>query len=448
MLVAMPVTISGKTENGTPFEEKTRTVVVNGTGCKLLAEQTLTIGNQINVVIGNSKRSVFATVAWIGERKGKLTEAGVDFNVPDPTFWGVMFPEDPNSSAANTAATASNNESKAGAESKSPTKTEPRADARPESKPEPKLVPPLVSAPSLTPSSAPSNPAPSSIAPKPAPVAVAPVAVPNPAPTPAKPSAAESPAPVRPAAPSAPLAQAVKSASRTSQANTSGITAVAKPKISQVSPLSPPVVSALTPAMNPPPDPPVSSESSPAKLGPTPVTQGELAPFVPGETVSGGNGEPHVMTVRRPQISISDDGLKSLGGDLLLGMVQHLVREAFQEVLTQVLEDFDRYCTSTIERAKNTALAEMQERIRTAVTDALTPALEAGVAGARTHLDNAARQISMHHAKRLEASMQQALENTEKALETRVSDYDERLASTSQQFCQDLARRLHQSPAA
>jgi hypothetical protein len=436
MLVAMPVTISGQTENGTTFEEKTRTVVVNGTGCKLLAEQALTVGSQINLVIANSKRSAFATVAWIGDRKGKLTEAGVDFNVPDPTFWGVMFPEDPNSSTANAAASANNNELKAAAESKSLARAETNAYARSESRPKPKLVPALVSAAPVAPSSA----APSSAAPKPAPVSAAPI--------PAKPSVAESPAPARPAATLAPLAQAVKSATRTSQANGSGITAIARPKISQVSPQSPPVVSALTPAMNPPPDPPVSSEAAPAKLGPTPVTQGDLAPFVPDETVSDVNGEPQVMTVRRPQISISDDGLKSLGGDLLLGMVQHLVREAFQEVLTQVLEDFDRYCTNTIERAKNAALAEMQERIRTAVTDALTPALEAGVAGARTHLDNAARQISMHHAKRLESSMQQALENTEKALETRVTDYDERLASTSQQFCQDLARRLHQSPAA
>jgi hypothetical protein len=129
-------------------------------------------------------------------------------------------------------------------------------------------------------------------------------------------------------------------------------------------------------------------------------------------------------------------------------MVQHLVREAFQEVLTQVLEDFDSYCTRTIERAKNAALAEMQDRIRTAVTDALTPALEAGVQGARTHLDAAARQISIHHAKRLEASMQQALENTEKALGDRVNDYDQRLANTSEQFCRDLAKRLHQSSAA
>jgi uncharacterized membrane protein YheB (UPF0754 family) len=137
-----------------------------------------------------------------------------------------------------------------------------------------------------------------------------------------------------------------------------------------------------------------------------------------------------------------------MGGEFLLGMVQHLVREAFQEVLTQVLEDFDRYCTNTIERAKNAAITEMQDHVRNAVTEALQPALEASTAGARSHLDNAARQISMHHAERLEASMQQALENTEKALEGRVNDYDERLATTSEQFCQELARRLHQVSAA
>src|SRR5271170_7956464 len=100
MLVAMPVTISGKTESGQPFEEKTRTVVFNGTGCKLVVEQTLNIGDQLNLVIANSKRHASATVAWIGERKGKQLEAGVDFNRPDPTFWGVTFPDDPSASTS------------------------------------------------------------------------------------------------------------------------------------------------------------------------------------------------------------------------------------------------------------------------------------------------------------------------------------------------------------
>jgi hypothetical protein len=246
------------------------------------------------------------------------------------------------------------------------------------------------------------------------------------------------------------MAQAVKSATLaapTNNATNSANAAIAKSKISQVPP-NPHAVSALTPAMNPPPDPSVQSGAAPDKLGPLPVAQGDLAPLSPSAALPEDSGDPKIITIRRPQISISDDGLKSLGGDLLLGMVQHLVREAFQEVLTQVLEDFDSYCTRTIERAKNAALTEMQDRIRTAVTDALTPALEAGVQGARTHLDNAARQISLHHSKKLEASMQQALENTEKALEERVTDYDERLGRSSEHFCRDLAQRLHQLPAA
>src|SRR5262249_47373855 len=73
MLAAVPVVISGKAD-GKPFEEKTRTVVVNGSGCKLVSEQVLAIGDQMNVAMASGKRSVFATVAWIGERKGKLLD--------------------------------------------------------------------------------------------------------------------------------------------------------------------------------------------------------------------------------------------------------------------------------------------------------------------------------------------------------------------------------------
>ena len=406
MLVAMPVVISGKAALGQTFEEKTRTVVVNGTGCKLVTEQQLIVGSQLNVAIANGKRTAFATVAWLGERKGKLLEVGVDFNAPDPTFWGVMFPDEPTASGAATPG----NDAKPALEI-----------PKPEPKPEPK---PGLALPSSS----------ASIPPRPAPSAST----------------------------LAPLAHAVKSASLASQTNNASTTATAalyKAKVSQVRPPTPPAVTALTPAMNPPPDPSVQSGAAPAKLGPLPVAQRDLASLEPSRRSSPPDSlspsspkepevEPKVISIRRPQISISDDGLKSLGGDFLLGIVQHLVREAFQEVLTQVVEDFDCYCTTTIERAKNAALAEMQDRIRSAVTEALTPALEAGVQGARTHLDAAAKQISIHHAKSLEATMQQALENTEKALEARVTDYDERLTSTSQQFCKELAQRLQQSSAA
>lgn len=370
----MPVTISGKTESGEAFEEKTRTVVINCSGCKLRSEQTFNIGDQVTLGLANGKRSMLTTVAWLGERKGKQAELGVDFNAPDPTFWGVRFPDDPNVSSA---------------------------DVAPKSAPAPSRQ--------NTPPDAP--------------------------------------------VPSAPSVQAMKSATRADQntastaANVNSLATVAKPEIAQVSPAIPPVVSALTPAINPPPHPLVPSEAAPAKRGPTPVAQGDLA-SLSSSAAPGGEEESRVITIRRPQISISDDGIKSLGGDLLLGMVQHLVREAFQEVMTQVLEDFDQYCTRTIERAKNAALTEMQDHVRNAVTQALQPALEAGVQGARSHLDNAARQITTHHAQRLEASMQQALENTEKALEERVSDYDQRLSNASAEFCQDLARRLHHAAAA
>jgi hypothetical protein len=344
MLVGMPVTLTGMNEAGNAFEEKTRTVVINRTGCKLMSEQPLAAGTRITLSIANSNRSVLVSVAWIGDKKGKQSEVGVDFDKPAANFWGVTFPEDPK-------------------------EKDPRE----------------ASSPNLT------------VTPAPAPAKV--TAPPSPAPAPVQVQ------PTRKASP---------------------------PAVS-------PVVSALTPAIIPPPQSPVSLfKPDMAK----PETTGDLA--------SSSSVIP--ITVRRPQMEISDDGLKSLGGDMLLGMVQHLVREAFQEVLTQVTEDFDRYCVTTIDRAKNAALTEMQIKLRESITTNMQPAVDAGVAGARAQLDGASRQIAAQHTQRLEATMRQAMEhtieNTEKALESRTALYDERLAATASQFCRELARRMSQSNVA
>src|SRR5258708_22774704 len=94
MLMAMPVTSNGGAHAGKVFEEKTRTVVINRTGCKLVTEQQLVAGSQMTISIANSKRAASVTVVWVGEKKGKLLEVGIDFDKPDPGFWGVMFPED------------------------------------------------------------------------------------------------------------------------------------------------------------------------------------------------------------------------------------------------------------------------------------------------------------------------------------------------------------------
>jgi hypothetical protein len=142
--------------------------------------------------------------------------------------------------------------------------------------------------------------------------------------------------------------------------------------------------------------------------------------------------------------------------------------------LTQVTEDFDRYCSSTIERAKNAALTEMQIRMREAITMQLQPAVDAGVAGARAQLDGVAREIATQQTQRLELKMREAMENTientERALESRTASYDERLesrtaayderlesstaaydehlAATANEFCRELARRMsHQNVA-
>src|SRR5579871_4089720 len=94
MLVAMPVTLDFTAADGKKVQEKTRTVVVNRSGCKLTTDQPFAIGDKFMIAIGNSRRTANVTVVWLGEKKGKQLEVGVDFDTPDPSFWGVMFPED------------------------------------------------------------------------------------------------------------------------------------------------------------------------------------------------------------------------------------------------------------------------------------------------------------------------------------------------------------------
>src|SRR5947207_669791 len=80
MLVSLPVTLKGLGDDGKPFEEKARTAVVNRTGCKLGTDRAFVAGAQLTLEIGAGKRSAAVTVVWVGDRKNKLLEVGVDFD--------------------------------------------------------------------------------------------------------------------------------------------------------------------------------------------------------------------------------------------------------------------------------------------------------------------------------------------------------------------------------
>src|SRR5260221_9543472 len=137
MLVSMPVTLKGFGDDGKAYEEKARTVVVNRAGCKLATDRAFTAGAKFTLEIGAAKRVAAVTVVWVGDRKNKLLEVGVDFDAPDPGFWGVTFPEDNTAAPAAKIAPAS---APAAVPAPSPVAVAPQAKAA--LPPGPKTLPP------------------------------------------------------------------------------------------------------------------------------------------------------------------------------------------------------------------------------------------------------------------------------------------------------------------
>lgn len=105
LLMALPVVLRGADSNGDPFEEKTRTVVINRTGAKVLLKHPVGLGDHVRLAIEHLRRESGATVVWLGEKKGEWQEVGMDLETTDD-FWGVQFPDDSGSFRASAIAEA------------------------------------------------------------------------------------------------------------------------------------------------------------------------------------------------------------------------------------------------------------------------------------------------------------------------------------------------------
>lgn len=93
LVVAIPVSLSGKTAQGVPFTEITHTVMVNKGGGKLYTTQELAEGTALEVTILATKRTADAQLVWLGKEVGARQEIGVEIEDAG-VFWGVQFPED------------------------------------------------------------------------------------------------------------------------------------------------------------------------------------------------------------------------------------------------------------------------------------------------------------------------------------------------------------------
>lgn len=89
--VAIPVFIYGRREDGDPFQELTRALVVNVTGGLIELESPVETGLRLLAVNENTNEDAECSVVYAqGSHSGK-TKVRIAFDKPSPNFWGIRF---------------------------------------------------------------------------------------------------------------------------------------------------------------------------------------------------------------------------------------------------------------------------------------------------------------------------------------------------------------------
>jgi hypothetical protein len=89
--VAIPVFVYGRREDGDPFQELTRALVVDVTGGLIELESPVVTGLRLLAVNENTNEDVECSVVYAqGSHSGKA-EVRIAFDKPSPNFWGNRF---------------------------------------------------------------------------------------------------------------------------------------------------------------------------------------------------------------------------------------------------------------------------------------------------------------------------------------------------------------------
>jgi hypothetical protein len=91
VLMKIPVRVSGQAgENA--FTEDTHTLAVSAHGASLVVAKTVSRGERFALLNLHTNETLECVVAHIGVFPGEATQVGVEFMLPNPTFWRVAFP--------------------------------------------------------------------------------------------------------------------------------------------------------------------------------------------------------------------------------------------------------------------------------------------------------------------------------------------------------------------
>jgi len=92
VLMKLPVRITGQVGAGSSFEEDTHTLAISAHGALLVVAAPVYRGQRFTLSNIQTKAALECVVAHIDRILGEQIQVGVEFLLPNPTFWRVAFP--------------------------------------------------------------------------------------------------------------------------------------------------------------------------------------------------------------------------------------------------------------------------------------------------------------------------------------------------------------------
>src|SRR6266403_5232136 len=92
VLMTVPIRVCGQRGAGLAFEEETHTRAISAHGALILVSTEVHRGQRLTLSNVQTKAALECVVAHIDRKQSAQPQVGVEFALPNPTFWHVVFP--------------------------------------------------------------------------------------------------------------------------------------------------------------------------------------------------------------------------------------------------------------------------------------------------------------------------------------------------------------------
>jgi hypothetical protein len=92
IVLSVPVIVSGERASGSPFHERTKTLVVNAHGGLIHLREPVIVGQVLTITHVGTGEDLTCSVKDINPGEGAIPEVGIGFTQPNARFWRVSFP--------------------------------------------------------------------------------------------------------------------------------------------------------------------------------------------------------------------------------------------------------------------------------------------------------------------------------------------------------------------